>query len=85
MILLKLASKSLLNRRASVLLSLLTIAISVMLLLTIERVRMQAKESFAATVSGTDLIVGARTGDIQLLLASVFRIGHMNNGVSWQS
>ncbi|WP_105200168.1 ABC transporter permease [Pseudoalteromonas sp. T1lg10] len=85
MILLKLASKSLLNRRASVLLSLLTIAISVMLLLTIERVRMQAKESFAATVSGTDLIVGARTGDIQLLLASVFHIGHMNNGVSWQS
>ncbi|WP_105187876.1 ABC transporter permease [Pseudoalteromonas sp. T1lg48] len=85
MILLKLATKSLLNRRASVLLSLLTIAISVMLLLTIERVRMQAKESFAATVSGTDLIVGARTGDIQLLLASVFRIGHMNNGVSWQS
>ncbi len=85
MILIKLATKSLLNRKASVLLSVITIAISVMLLLTIERVRVQAKESFAATVSGTDLIVGARTGDIQLLLASVFRIGHMNNGVSWQS
>lgn len=85
MILLKLASKSLFNRKASVLLSVLTIAISVMMLLSIERVRVDAKSSFANTISGTDLIVGARTGDIQLLLASVFRIGHMNNGVSWQS
>lgn len=85
MILFKLAYKSLLNRRASVLLTLLTIAISVMLLLSTERVRVDAKSSFSNTISGTDLIVGARTGDIQLLLSSVFRIGHTNNGVSWQS
>ncbi|WP_409424499.1 ABC transporter permease [Pseudoalteromonas sp. RW-H-Ap-1] len=85
MILFKLAYKSLLNRRASVLLTLLTIAISVMLLLSIERIRVDAKSSFSNTISGTDLIVGARTGDIQLLLSSVFRIGHTNNGVSWQS
>ncbi|ASM52853.1 putative ABC transport system permease protein [Pseudoalteromonas nigrifaciens] len=85
MILIKLAYKSLLNRRSSVLLTLLTIAISVMLLLSIERVRIDAKSSFSNTISGTDLIVGARTGDIQLLLSSVFRIGHTNNGVSWQS
>ena len=85
MILFKLAYKSLLNRRASVLMTLLTIAISVMLLLSIERVRVDAKSSFSNTISGTDLIVGARTGDIQLLLSSVFRIGHTNNGVSWQS
>ena len=85
MILFKLAYKSLLNRRASVLLTLLTIAISVMLLLSIERVRVDAKSSFSNTISGTDLIVGARTGDIQLLLSSVFRIGHTNIGVSWQS
>ncbi|MDX1362273.1 MAG: ABC transporter permease, partial [Pseudoalteromonas tetraodonis] len=65
--------------------TLLTIAISVMLLLSIERVRVDAKSSFSNTISGTDLIVGARTGDIQLLLSSVFRIGHTNNGVSWQS
>ena len=85
MILTKLAYKSLLNRRASVLLTLFTIAISVMLLLSIERIRVDAKSSFSNTISGTDLIVGARTGDIQLLLSSVFRIGHTNNGVSWQS
>ncbi|MAJ39454.1 MAG: peptide ABC transporter permease [Pseudoalteromonadaceae bacterium] len=85
MILTKLAYKSLLNRRASVLLTLFTIAISVMLLLSIERIRVDAKTSFSNTISGTDLIVGARTGDIQLLLSSVFRIGYANNGVSWQS
>jgi len=85
MILIKLAYKSLLNRRASVLLTLFTIAISVMLLLSIERIRVDAKSSFSNTISGTDLIVGARTGDIQLLLSSVFRIGYANNAVSWQS
>jgi len=61
MILTKLAYKSLLNRRASVLLTLFTIAISVMLLLSIERIRVDAKTSFSNTISGTDLIVGART------------------------
>ncbi|MEZ7279488.1 ABC transporter permease [Pseudoalteromonas sp. 68 DY56-GL68] len=85
MLLLKLAAKSLFNRKASALLTLFTIAISVMLLMSIERVRIDAKSSFSNTISGTDLIVGARTGDIQLLLSSVFRIGHANNGVSWQS
>ncbi|MCO7189406.1 MULTISPECIES: FtsX-like permease family protein [unclassified Pseudoalteromonas] len=80
-----LATKSMLNRKASVLLTLFTIAISVMLLLSIERVRQEAKSSFSNTVSGTDLIVGARSGDIQLLLSSVFRIGHANNSVSWAS
>ncbi|WP_017218408.1 ABC transporter permease [Pseudoalteromonas sp. NJ631] len=83
--LIKLAWKSTLNRKASVALTLVTIAISVMLLLSVERVRQDAKSSFANTISGTDLIVGARTGDIQLLLSSVFRIGHANNAVQWQS
>ncbi|KZN39614.1 hypothetical protein N474_07845 [Pseudoalteromonas luteoviolacea CPMOR-2] len=80
-----LAFKSISNRKASVLLTLFTIAVSVMLLLSIERVRQEAKQSFGSTISGTDLIVGARTGDIQLLLSSVFRIGHATNGLSWQS
>ena len=85
MILIKLAKKSLLNRKTSVLLTVITIAISVMLLLCIERVRVDAKTSFSNTISGTDLIVGARTGATELLLASVFRIGHSTNMMSWQS
>lgn len=82
---LTLAQKSLLNRKSTVLLTLLTIAVSVMLLLGVERIRTQAKASFANTISGTDLIVGARTGSTNLLLYSVFRIGHATHNVSWQS
>ncbi|WP_322406378.1 ABC transporter permease [Idiomarina sp. PL1-037] len=81
----RLALKSLLNRRASVLLTVIAIAVSVTLLLAVERVREQVQSHFANTVSGTDLIVGARTGQTQLLLSSVFHIGSMTNNMSWES
>ena len=76
MYLLRLALQSLKNRRVTALLTVLVIALSVTLLLTVERVRSEARASFASTISGTDLIVGARSGSVQLLLYSVFRIGH---------
>ena len=56
-----------------------------MLLLGVEKVRTGARQSFADTISGTDLIVGARSGNIQLLLYSVFRIGNATNNVTWKS
>lgn len=80
-----LAWKSLTNRKATALLTLLTVAISVVLLLGVERVRTQAKSSFANTISGTDLIVGARSGQVNLLLYSVFRIGNATNNIDWKS
>jgi len=83
--LLKLAWYSLLARRGTALLCLCTVALSVALLLGVENLRTQAKKSFASTISGTDLIVGARSGPTQLLLYSVFRIGSATNNVSWQS
>lgn len=76
---------SLWNRRSSILLTVISIAISVTLLLGIDHLRHQAKDSFAKTVSGVDLIVGARSGQVNLLLYSVFRIGNATNNVSWQS
>ncbi len=85
MSLLNLAWHSLWARRGTALLSLLTIALSVALLLGVENLRTQAKSSFASTISGTDLIVGARSGPTQLLLYSVFRIGNATNNISWQS
>ena len=63
----------------------LAIALSVMLFLGVEKVRTGAKASFADTISGTDLIVGARSGSVQLLLYSVFRIGNATNNMTWQS
>ena len=83
--LLRLAWKSLLNRRGTALLTMVTIAVSVALMLGVEKVRLHARQSFANTVSGTDLIVGARSGSIQLLLYSVFRIGNATNNISWDS
>lgn len=80
-----LAWKSLYNRRSTAALTVIAIALSVALLLGVEKVRTGARESFANTISGTDLIVGARSGPIQLLLYSVFRIGNATNNISWES
>ncbi|MBA56641.1 MAG: peptide ABC transporter permease [Pseudomonadales bacterium] len=80
-----LALKSIKNRRFSFTLTVVSIGLSVLLLLSVERLRHEARESFANTVSGTDLIVGARSGQVQLLLYSIFRIGNATNNISWES
>ena len=77
--------KSLKNRSLTVGLTVLSITLSVALLLGVERMRRETRESFSNTVSGTDLIVGARTGSLQLLLSSVFRIGDAANNMEWSS
>ena len=81
----KLALRSLLDRKGSVALSLLAMTVSIFVLFGVENIRQQAKASFSNTVSGVDLIVGARTGSLNLLLYSVFRIGSPTNNISWQS
>lgn len=82
---LRLALASLAARALTVGMTVLAIALSVALFLGVEKVRTGAKASFADTISGTDLIVGARSGSVQLLLYSVFRIGNATNNVSWES
>ncbi|MBL4600370.1 MAG: ABC transporter permease [Rhizobiaceae bacterium] len=85
MIIFRLAWLSLLNRRLTALLTILSIALSVMLFLGVEKVRHGARSGFINTISGTDLIVGARAGDVQLLLYAVFRIGNATNNISVKS
>ncbi|GGA68420.1 peptide ABC transporter permease [Nitratireductor aestuarii] len=85
MIIARLALQSLRNRWITVLLTILAISVSVMLLLGVEKVRSGARDSFAGTVSGADVIIGARSGGMQLLLYSVFRIGNATNNVTWRS
>ena len=85
MIVFRLAIQSLLNRWVTAMLTVIAIAFSVMLLLGVEIVRTGARQSFADTISGTDLIVGGRTGSLQLLLYSVFRIGNATNNITWAS
>ncbi len=83
--LLRLAASSAWNRRFVLSLVVVSVALSTFLLLGIERIRTDVRENFSESVSGTDLIVGARTGGIQLLLYSVFRIGSATNNIRWTS
>ncbi len=85
MYLLRLALTSLNNRRFTALLTVFAIALSVCLLLAVERIRTETRASFANTISGSDLIVGARSGSVNLLLYSVFRIGNATNNIRWDS
>jgi len=85
MIVLRLALRSVANRWITALLTVCGIAVSVMLLLGVEKVRTGARASFADTISGTDAIVGPRTGDLQLLLYAVFRIGGVTSNIAWES
>lgn len=82
---LRLAIGSLWARALTVGMTVVAIALSVALFLGVEKVRTGARASFADTISGTDLIVGARSGSVQLLLYSVFRIGNATNNVTWES
>jgi putative ABC transport system permease protein len=82
---LTLALSSLWSRRLSVGLTVAGIALSTMLILAVERVRLETRENFTRTLAGTDLIVGARTSPVQLLLYSVFRIGDATSNIRYDS
>ncbi|MEL6473160.1 MAG: ABC transporter permease [Pseudomonadota bacterium] len=78
-----LAWRSLMNRKGSALLTILAVALSVALFLGVDKARQGAREGFNSTISGTELIVGARSGPINLLLYSVFRLGDATAEISW--
>jgi putative ABC transport system permease protein len=78
-----LALKSAWNRRYSLGLTVLAIALSVTLLLGIERLRNDVRAGFEQSLSGTDLVVGARGSPVQLMLYSVFRIGEATQNMGW--
>jgi putative ABC transport system permease protein len=80
-----LACRSAWHRRHALALVALSVALSSFLLLSVERVRHDLRQNFSRAVSGTDLIVGARTGSVQLLLYSVFRIGQPTRGMRYSS
>jgi len=81
----RLAARSAWNRRLTLALMMLAIALSSAMLLGIERVRHEVRASFSQSVSGTDLVVGARTSPIQLMLYAIFRIGGATNNMGWDS
>lgn len=80
-----LACRSAWNRRLTLGLTLAAIALSVTLLLGVDRLRQEAHRGFSLSVSGTDLVVGARTSPVQLMLYAVFRIGEATSNIRWES
>ena len=83
--LLRLALASAWNRRGTLGLVLASIALSTALLWTLEGMRRDLRSSFSQAVSGTDLVIGARGGSVQLMLHAVFRVGGATNGISMDS
>lgn len=79
--LLALALSSAWNRRGTLSLVVFSIALSTTLLLGMERVRTQVRENFVQAVSGTDLVVGARGSELQLLLYAVFHMGKASSNM----
>ena len=73
------------NRRMTLGLTLVAIALSVAMLLGVERLRNEAHRGFNLSISGTDLVVGARTSPVQLILYAVFRIGEATSNIDWKS
>lgn len=80
-----LAMASLWHRRTVLALVTLTLVLSITLLLGIQYLRTEVKQSFTSTIAGTDLIVGARSGQLNLLMYTVFHIGNATNNIRWQT
>lgn len=81
----RLALASAWHRRFVLSITLASVALSAFMLASIEQIRGDVREGFSQSVSGTDLIVGPRTGSTQLLLYSIFRIGQATNNMQWAS
>ncbi len=80
-----LAGQSAWSRRSTLLWVVISVALSTLLMLSIERLRTDARQSFRQAVSGTDLIIGPRTGSVELLLYTVFRLGAASHTISLRS
>jgi putative ABC transport system permease protein len=83
--LMRLAMRSAWNRRLTLGLIVAAIALSVTMLLGVERARIAAREGFSQAVSGADLVIGARTSPVQLVLYAVFHLGEATNNMRWPS
>lgn len=80
-----LAVKSALARKLSLGITLLAITLASALLLAVERLRSDARQSFAQAITGVDLVVGSRSSGVQLVLHAVFHLGEPTGSVDWSS
>ncbi|MDC7223511.1 MAG: FtsX-like permease family protein [Spirochaetales bacterium] len=81
----KLALQSIINRKKILSLVFFSLCLSVTLFLGVQRTKEVTRNSFSRTISGTDLIVGARTGQVNLILYSVFHMGRAVNNMGFDA
>ena len=84
-ILLTLAINSLLGRKISVILTLICLTLSITLFLSIDNFRGGAKKSFFSNSQAGDLILAAKSGEIQTILYVLFQIGTPSSNIRWDS
>ncbi len=85
MAILSLALRSIWARKVTAILTIVSIAAAILLFVAVENLRQGARASFERTISDTDVIVGARSSPINLVLFSVFQIGDPTNNVTWET
>lgn len=78
---LRIAIQSAMARRGTLLIMVLSTAISVAILLGVFKIRDDTKTSFSNAISGVDLVVGAKGSPTELILYSVFHIGRASNTI----
>ncbi len=82
---LKLIYLSFRNRLFSLILAIASIAVSVTLLIGVEKTSTSMRIAFQNSVSGTDLVMGSSGSPVNLLLYSVFHMGDPMRNLTWQS
>ena len=80
-----LSLKSFRDRKFVSFLCVLSISLSLSLFLIVEKLRTGIEESFTNSISNADLIVGARSGPLQLLLYSIFHKGSPTNNITFET
>lgn len=80
--LITLAYKSLKSRKLTAIMTVVAVAISIYVFVSVALLKQQTRVNFTRAVSGVDLIVGPKTGSLNLLLASIYRIGNVNSSMN---
>ena len=80
-----LAYKSLKSRKLTAIMTVIAVAISIYVFVSAALLKQQTRVNFTRAVSGVDLIVGPKTGSLNLLLASIYRIGNVNSSMNYNT
>ena len=73
------------SRRHALAMVALSVSVSVLILLGVQQLRHDARQSFTQALSGVDLIVGPRGSASELMLYSVFQVGRPSRNMAHEA